>query len=113
MEQNYSRYLRKYRNKVMHSIHGNRVKTFGLKLYHFNKGNSHFRNKIDQLQVEIQKYKPDVISLSEANIYKNDTLYINQFPDFDFVFDQYWDTLGWSRQIIMIKKTLTLSAEMI
>ena len=90
----------------MHMTHGNRVKTFGLKLLHYNKGNSHFRNKVDHLQVEISKYRPDIISLSEANIFKSDTFFINQFPEYNFVYDYFWDKIGWLRQIIMINKDI-------
>ena len=60
------------RNKIMHITHRNQRKSFGIKFFHFNKGNSYFRNKVDQIQVEIDKFRPDIISLSEANIYKND-----------------------------------------
>ena len=29
---------------------------------------------------------------------------INQFSGFKFIYDNFWNTIGWSRQIIMIKK---------
>merc|ERR1712121_247296 len=72
-EQAFSKFLQSQRNKIMHTLNGNRIKTFGIKLFHFNKGNAHFRNKVDQIQIEINKFKPDIISLSEANIFKTDT----------------------------------------
>ena len=80
------------------------VKTFGLKFFHINKGNSHFKNKVNDIQIAIDKFLPDIISISEANILKNDTLSISQFSGYHFIYDNFWDSLGWSRQILVIKK---------
>ena len=85
-ENNFSKSKQKSRNKLMHITNGNHKKTFGIKFFHLN--------------------KPDIISLSEANIFKNDTFFINQFPDYNFIFDNLWDKLGWSRQVIMINKNI-------
>ena len=101
---NYSLYLKKSRNKLLHSKYGNRVKTFGIKCLHFNKGNSHFKNKVNDIQILIDKFSPDIITISEANLYKTDLMSINQFSGFKFIYDNFWNTIGWSRQIIMIKK---------
>ena len=38
-----------------------------IKIMHWNKGNSLFSNKVDDLYFLIDKYKPHFISLSEAN----------------------------------------------
>ena len=56
----------------MHTMHGNRVKTFGIKLLHVNKGNSHFRNKINDIQIMLDQLNPDIISNSEANVFQSD-----------------------------------------
>ena len=68
-ENDFFKFMQKSRNKLMHLTHGNWIKSFGIKFFHLNKGNSHFRNKVNQIQIEIDKFKPDIISLSEANIF--------------------------------------------
>ena len=105
-QRSYSLYLQKSRNKLCHSKYGNRTKTFGLKLLHLNKGNSYFKNKINDIQITIDKFLPDIISISEANLFKNDNLSVNQFSGYNFIYDNFWDTIGWSRQILMIKKDI-------
>ena len=80
-ERNFSLYLKKSQNKRSHSIYGNRVKTFGIKFLHFNKGNSYFKNKVNDIQISIDKFSPDIISISEANIFKTDTFLLINFQD--------------------------------
>ena len=61
----YSQYCQKVNNKLNHSKNGN--KSESIKIMHWNKGPSYFKNKIDHLSIILNKYKPNVISLSEAN----------------------------------------------
>ena len=103
-KRNYSLYLKKSHIKRLHSKYSNRVKTLGLKLLHFKKSNSCFNNKVNVIQISIPKLSPDIISISEANLSKNGTLSINQFSAYNFIYDNFWDSLGWSRQLVMIKK---------
>ena len=60
-----------------------------INILHLNKGNSHFRNKVNDLQITIDKLKPDIISLSKANLYNTDVISINQFPDYNFFYDNF------------------------
>ena len=53
-------------NKIMKSINSN-IKSPSLRFIHWNKGNSLFYNIINDFQLVIDKYKPHIISLSEAN----------------------------------------------
>ena len=36
-------------------------------------------------------------------------MYINQLSGYNFIYDNFWDNIGWSRQIIMIKKEIEYS----
>ena len=47
----------KYGNKVNNNI----------KVLHWNKGPSNFKTKQDHIRILIDRYKPNIISLSEAN----------------------------------------------
>ena len=93
----------------MHSLYGNRCGTFGIKLYHINKGNSHFKNKINDIQMEIQTHNPDIISLSEANLELNDKWSTSQFPDYRFLYDSLSSNIGWARQVALIKTHLPVT----
>ena len=53
-------------NKIAHCINGN-IKMHGLKILHWNKVNSLFNNKIDDIKFILDKYSPHIFSISEAN----------------------------------------------
>ena len=67
----YAIYLQKSNNQRSHDLHGN-IKFNNLKFAHFNKGNSNFMNKIDDICYIIHKFKPHIFSIAEANYDKND-----------------------------------------
>ena len=54
---NYSQTQQAHHNKLTHSINGN-IKHNNIKIAHFNKGNSKFDNKIDDIHYIIDKHKP-------------------------------------------------------
>ena len=53
-------------NKVTHIKYGNKQES--IKVMHWNKGPSLFKNKIDHLKIIIDKYKPHIISISETKL---------------------------------------------
>ena len=53
-------------NKLQHCSNGN-IKGTNLSIFHWNKGNSLFVNKIDDIHFILDKYRPKVLSISEAN----------------------------------------------
>ena len=60
-------------NKINHSINGNISKKGTLTLFTWNKGNSTFQNKRDDILVTIERYRPDIFAIHEANFdLKND-----------------------------------------
>ena len=53
-------------NKLSHILNGN-IKLTNIKIAHFNKGNSKFNNKIDNIHYILDKQKPLIFSISDAN----------------------------------------------
>ena len=51
---------------MSHYLNGN-IKLTNIKIAHFNKGNSKFENKLDDIHYIIDTYKPLIFSISEAN----------------------------------------------
>ena len=92
-------------NKMNHIKYGNRGNN-SLKILHWNKGSSLFRNKIYHLKIVFDKYKPNVVSLSEANydicLNQNNHYFLDYFVEFT---DQK-DNINMSRQILLIDKRL-------
>ena len=57
---NYDIYLQKTHNKQMHSSQGNRSKLNTIEISHFNKGNSKFETKMNEIKILIKKHSPDI-----------------------------------------------------
>ena len=92
---------RKQNNKLQHIKNGN----YHLNVLHWNKGNTLFKNKITQIDQIMDKYRPHIISLCEANIEKtinntpNDT-----YKDYKIEHTKMSSTTNNSRNAILIKK---------
>ena len=70
----------------------------------FNKSNSHFQNYIDKLNQIIDKHKPDILALSEANIYTSDHLkHSNIIDGYKIETNLMSKYTGFSRNAILIK----------
>ena len=54
-------------NRINHTLNGNISKKGTLTLFTWNKGNSTFKNKRDGILVTIERYKPDIFTIHEAN----------------------------------------------
>ena len=63
---NFSVALQNNNNKLSHISNGN-IKLTNIKITHFNKGNSKFDNKIDDIHYIIDTHKPLIFSISEVN----------------------------------------------
>ena len=100
---NYSQIQQAHNNKLTHSINGN-IKYNNIKIAHFNKGNSKFDNKIDDIHYIIDKHKPLIFSISEAN-YCN----INKTQISDYNIEVCDFKIGYhtSRQVLLIHNSLT------
>ena len=53
-------------NKQAHILNGN-IKINRLKILHWNKGNSLFKNKLDDIYFVLDKFQPHIMSISKAN----------------------------------------------
>ena len=51
---------------MSHYLYSN-IKLTNIKIAHFNKGNSKFENKLDNIHYIIDTHKPQIFSISEAN----------------------------------------------
>ena len=94
---------RKKLNELQHIKKGN----YYINLLHWNKGNTLFKNKTTQIDQILQKYKPHIISLCEANIEKtinntqNDT-----YMDYKVEHTKMSNNTNNSRNAILIKNDL-------
>ena len=81
-------------------------KSDSIRVLQWNKGPSLFKNKTDHLKIIIDKYKPNLISLSEANydIAANDSNH--QFLHYNVEFTDQKVGLNLSRQVVLIDKRL-------
>ena len=93
-ENNYSKYLQKYNNKLIKIINGNRVKLNKIKIMQYNKGNSNFSNHIQHFQNIMDAHDPQIMCVSEANIKSKDVdSFFNHFPGYSIEINlQYKDT---------------------
>ena len=64
---NYSKVCKESSNKLNHILNGNISKKGNISLYTWNKGNSNFKNRRDDILVTLERYKPDVFTIHEAN----------------------------------------------
>ena len=64
---NFSKIAQSKVNSSKHIDNGNISAKGNLKFYHWNKGNSNFCNKVDDIHFIIHQFSPDFLSISEAN----------------------------------------------
>ena len=62
----------------MKAINGN-VKVPTLRYLHWNKGCSNFKNKLDDIKIIIDKFRPHIFSIVEANYDLNDRITIQGY----------------------------------
>lgn len=98
----YDIYLQKSNNKRSHCMNGN-IKFNNLKFAHFNKGNSNFMNKIDDICYILHKFRPHIFSIAEANYDKNDPY---NFTDYNTELCDFKVGHSLSRQILLISKEI-------
>ena len=88
-------------NKLNHRINGNISKKGTLTLFTWNKGNSSFQNKRDDILVTIERYRPDIFAIHEANFdLKNDRGFENYTVETNTLCRGY----EISRTILLMKK---------
>ena len=70
--------ISKFNNCNMRRINGN-IKAPSLRIIHWNKGSSKFSNKIDDIKLVIDKFRPHIFSIVEANYDLIDRLMIEGY----------------------------------
>ena len=88
-------------NRINHTVNGNISKKGTITLFTWNKGNSTFKNKRDDILLTIERYKPDIFAIHEANfdIYKD-----RGFEDYTIEANILCKGYNISRTILLIKK---------
>ena len=94
-------------NKNSHILNGN-IKATSIKIAHFNKGNSKFDNKIDDIHYIIDTHKPLIFSISEANYCNINNAIIDGYSIETCDFKINYHT---SRQILLIHNSLTYTRQ--
>ena len=87
-------------NKNQHIKNGNNT----LKLLHWNKGKANFNNKTNDLDSVLSQHRPNIISLCEANINReNNNEPNNNYKDYKIEHTKMSINTNQSRNILMIK----------
>ena len=102
----YQLYRSRNRNRIMHSYYGNRRKTHGYTIMHINKGISYFNTKLSDIQLCLQTNNPDILHIAEANYNFNISCVNSDFPHYEIIQSDLSEHIGYSRNIIMIKKDI-------
>ena len=88
-------------NFIARYTNGNRTNR-GIKLCHWNAGNSHLRNKIDSIENVVKKYSPHILGISEANLLKSHDLSEVQIPEYELITSKTMEniSLQYSRVVV-------------
>ena len=82
-------------------LNGNISKKGTLSLFTWNKGNSTFKNKRDDILVTLERYRPDIFAIQEANF---DLINDRGFENYMIESNSLCRGYNISRTILLIKK---------
>ena len=71
-------------NKYSKYTYGNR-KQAGIRIFHFNKGNAHLCNRMHEIENIIDKHKPHILGISEANFFQHHDFESAQIENYKFI----------------------------
>ena len=102
-------------NSKMHAENGNRVdiaqkERTHLKVVQINKGHAKYNSKKNLLHAEIKSKTPDILILSEANVYPNDDTRHNELSNYNHE-DKFVNNNDFARLTVMINKTRGLKVD--
>ena len=100
---NYKKVCQGSNNKLNHVLYGNRSKGGNLSLFTWNKGNSTFSNRRNDIEVTIARYKPDIFTIHEANF---NILHDRGFENYKIEANTLCRGNKVARTIVLIKDTL-------
>ena len=78
----------KLRNKRMKSYNGNRAIRNIIQIDHWNAGNAKWQNKITEIEAVLLAKKPDILFVSEANLYDTLPIYMRQITGYELHFPE-------------------------
>ena len=93
--------MKKSGNKIMHSLNGNISKNGSYFLLNWNKGNSTYSNKKDNISITLDRYKPDFFAIQEANY---NTLKDKGFSGYNLEYNTLHVNCVISQTLLLIKK---------
>ena len=95
-------------NKKCHILNGNIGKSKNtLKILHWNKGPAYLQNKCNDMNYVLDRYNPDIFSVSEANmVIHRDNGDIGYLCNYNFEITDQMANVELSRQILIINKQI-------
>ena len=91
----------KLRNKEVKIRNGNIMKS--VKVIHWNLGSKYWDNKKEEIQCIVDEMKPDIIYISEANIFSGLLPELRIIEGYNLVVSRFMDTTGYSRLALLIR----------
>ena len=101
---NFDCMIKKNHNKNLHSINGNIPTKNNYQLLHWNKGNSDFHNKINDVLLTIDEHSPDLFSISEANYNFSNPI---QIKGYNIEVNRLHTFSSFSRSILLIRDNIS------
>ena len=99
----------KKRNKQIKSKNGNINST--IKITHWNAGSGHWVNKRTEIQNIIDSRKPDILLLSEANLFLENLSHEICIPGYKLITSCSYETLGYTRMAALIRDRINVEVE--
>ena len=96
-------------NKQTRAMNGNGMSS--LKLSHWNLGNRFWINKTVEIQHFLDTKRPDVLFISEANIFNEDQDYRTWIPGYRIENNKSIETMGYSRLVVLVKDGIQMEVE--
>ena len=91
-------------NKTTHSINGNISAKGSLKFFNWNKGNSNFITKINDIRFILDQFSPDYLSICEANF----DIHCNvKFPGYNIEYNRLHISNTVSQSLVLIKNSIS------
>ena len=94
-------------NRIVRSSNGNGRNT--ISITHWNEGNSHWINKLEEIQALIDELAPDLLYISEANFFKEFPDYMTNIPGYRLVHPKQLTSMGYSRLILLVKEGVQIT----
>ena len=96
----------RHRNKIIKSYNGNRRKA--VSVIHWNMGSSFWKHKLVEIKSIISEKNPDILIISEANIFKNDNDYELHIPDYHIILPNTMELVGNCRLALLVKEGINV-----